>query len=230
MGTMLMPGGWTMSMAWMPMAGQGWLAAEASFVGMWSVMMVAMMLPSLSPWLWKYRCAAAAAGAGRPDGLMVVAGIAYFLVWSALGAVAFPLGAALAAVAMRGEHIARLMPVAVGAVVLAAGALQFTAWKTRSLICCRRAMADTGRCATDSAAAWRCGLHHGLRCCHCCAGLTAVLLAAGAMDLRVMALITLAITAERLAPARVPMWRVVGAVTVSIGVCALLVTLVMPAE
>src|SRR5258707_11704994 len=54
-GEMPMPGGWMMSMAWMPMPGQTWLGAEASFVGMWVVMMVAMMLPSLVPILWRQR-------------------------------------------------------------------------------------------------------------------------------------------------------------------------------
>src|ERR1700686_5765224 len=53
--TMIMPGGWTMSMAWMRMSGQTWLGAAASFMGMWVVMMVAMMLPSLVPMLWRYR-------------------------------------------------------------------------------------------------------------------------------------------------------------------------------
>ena len=54
-----MPGGWTMSMTWMRMPGQTWLDAAAVFVGMWVVMMVAMMLPSLAPLLWRYRQAAA---------------------------------------------------------------------------------------------------------------------------------------------------------------------------
>ena len=51
MGEMPMPGGWTMSMAWMRMSGQTWPVAAASFFGMCSVMMVAMMLPSLVPML-----------------------------------------------------------------------------------------------------------------------------------------------------------------------------------
>src|ERR1700674_3905070 len=55
MGEMPMPGGWTMSMAWMPMCGPTWPGAAASFFGMWVVMMVAMMLPSLVPMLWRYR-------------------------------------------------------------------------------------------------------------------------------------------------------------------------------
>ena len=54
MGEMLMPGGWTMSMAWMRMPEQTWPGAVPSFVGMWVVMTVAMMLPSLAPMLWRY--------------------------------------------------------------------------------------------------------------------------------------------------------------------------------
>ena len=50
-----MPGGWTMSMAWMNMPGQSLLGAAATFMGMWVVMMVAMMLPSLVPMLSSYR-------------------------------------------------------------------------------------------------------------------------------------------------------------------------------
>src|SRR6266446_4672853 len=55
MGEMPMPGGWTMSMAWMRMPEQTWLGSAASFLCMWIVMMVAMMLPSLAPMLWRYR-------------------------------------------------------------------------------------------------------------------------------------------------------------------------------
>jgi predicted metal-binding membrane protein len=54
MDEMPMPGGWTMSMAWMRMPGQTWPSAAASFLGMGVVMMVAMMLPSLVPMLWRY--------------------------------------------------------------------------------------------------------------------------------------------------------------------------------
>ena len=49
------------------MPGQTWPGAAASFLGMWVVMTVAMMLPSLVPMLWRYRQAATGAvvvGAG----------------------------------------------------------------------------------------------------------------------------------------------------------------------
>ena len=65
MGGMPMPGGWTMSMTWMRMPGQTWPGAAASFLGMWVVMMVAMMLPSLLPMLWRYRQAVGRTGEAR---------------------------------------------------------------------------------------------------------------------------------------------------------------------
>ena len=65
MGGMGMPGDWTMSMAWMRMPGQTWPGAAASFLGMWIVMMVAMMLPSLVPMLSRYRHAVARTGEAR---------------------------------------------------------------------------------------------------------------------------------------------------------------------
>ena len=54
-GGMAMPGGWTMSMAWMRMQGQSWLGSAVSYVRMWVVMMAAMMLPALVPTLLGYR-------------------------------------------------------------------------------------------------------------------------------------------------------------------------------
>src|SRR6516165_10045258 len=74
MGGMAMQGGWTMSMAWMRMPGQTWFAAAASFLGMWVVMMVAMMLPSLVPSLRRYRKAVGRTGAMRLGGLTTLVG------------------------------------------------------------------------------------------------------------------------------------------------------------
>src|SRR5271165_3021643 len=54
-GGMEMPGGWVMSMMWMPMAGQSTLGAAGMFIGMWTAMMVAMMLPSAMPMILLYR-------------------------------------------------------------------------------------------------------------------------------------------------------------------------------
>ena len=69
----------------------------------------------------------------------------------------------------------------------------------------------------DAGTAWRHGLHLGVHCTASCAGLTAILLVTGMMDLRVMAVVTAAVTAERLAPAGERVGRAVGAVIVAAG-------------
>jgi predicted metal-binding membrane protein len=59
----------------------------------------------------------------------------------------------------------------------------------------------------------RFGFHCGLSC----ANLTAMLLVIGVMDLRAMAVVTAAITAERLAPAGERVGRAIGAVVIVAG-------------
>jgi predicted metal-binding membrane protein len=217
-GGMPMPGGWTMSTAWLRMPGQTWPGAAASFLGMWIAMMVPMMLPSLLPTLSRYRQAVGSVGAARPGALTALAGAGYFFVWTVLGMAAYPLGAALAAVAMRRSALADAVPIAVGVVVLAAGAFQFTAWKARHLAGCREAPGRSCSPPADARAAWGHGVRLGLHCSCSCAGLTAMLLAIGVMDLRAMAVVTAAITAERLAPGGERVARGIGAVALGAGV------------
>ena len=71
--------------------------------------------------------------------------------------------------------------------------------------------------APDAGTAWRHGLRLGLHCSYCCAGLTAILLVIGVMDLRAMVVVTAAITMERLAPAGQPVARGIGAAVVGAG-------------
>ncbi len=217
MGGMPMPGGWTMSMAWMRMPGQTWPDAAASFLGMWVVMMVAMMLPSLVPMLWRYRQAVGRTGDARMGRLTTLVGMGYFFVWTVFGMAAFPLGAALTAVEMRLPALARAAPIAAGVVVLIAGSLQFTAWKARHLSCCREAPGCDRTLPADAGTAWRHGLRLGLHCSHCCAGLMAILLVIGVMDLRAMTVMAVAITVERLAPAGERVARAIGAIVVGTG-------------
>jgi predicted metal-binding membrane protein len=216
MGEMPMPGGWTMSMAWMRMPGQTWPAVAASFLGMWIVMMVAMMLPSLVPMLWRYRQAVGRTAETRLGRLTALVGVAYFCVWTVFGIAVFPLGVALATLEMQQPALARAAPIAAGVVVLIAGALQFTAWKARHVTCCR-APGRGRRLPADAGTAWRHGLRLGFQCSQCCAGLMAILLVIGVMDLRVMAAVAVAITAERLAPAAEGVARAIGAVFVGTG-------------
>jgi predicted metal-binding membrane protein len=116
------------------MPGQTWPGAAASFLGMWVVMKVAMMLPSLVPMLWRYRQAVGRPGETRLGRLTALVGVGYFFVWTVFGMAAFPLGVALAAIEMQQAALARGVPNAAAVVVLIAGSLQFTAWKARHLV------------------------------------------------------------------------------------------------
>jgi predicted metal-binding membrane protein len=217
MGEMSMPGGWTMSMAWMRMPGQTWSGAASSFLGMWVVMMVAMMLPSLVPMLWRYRRAIDRTGATRLGRLTALVGVGYFFVWIGFGMAAFPLGVTLAAVEMQRPALARAVPIAIGVVVLIAGFFQFTVWKAHHLACCRKAPGRGRTLPADAGTAWRHGLRLGLQCSRCCGSLMAISLVIGVMDLRAMALVAAAITVERLAPAGERIAQAIGAVAVAAG-------------
>jgi predicted metal-binding membrane protein len=218
-GGMPMPGGWTMSMTWMRMPGQSWPGAAVAFEGMWVVMMMAMMLPTLTPTLWRHRQTVGRIGAIGPEGLTGLVAVGYFAVWALWGLAAFPLGVFVAEAEMRYPALARGAPVAVSAVVLITGALQFTSWKARQLACCREmsCCGEVWQPRTAVRAALRYGLRLGARCSYCCAGLTAVLLVVGVMDIRVMAALTAAIALERLSPFGLRAAHAVGAITLGAG-------------
>ena len=209
-----------MSMAWMRMPGQTWAGAAAMFAGMWIAMMVPMMLPSLIPMLRRYRRSVGAIGRIRGGGLTAIVAAAYFSVWTLCGVAAFFVGAALADLAMRHTVVARAVPIATGAVVLAAGALQMTAWKARQLACCRAPSREPALPA-DAGTAWRHGVQLGWQCGRCCANLMAILLVVGIMDVPAMAMVTAAITLARLAPAGARVARAIGVVTVGLAAVAI---------
>lgn len=217
MGEMPMPGGWTLSTTWTRMCGQTWAGIAASFIGMWIVMMPAMMLPSVAPRLWRYREAVGRSGATCPGWLTLLVSVGYFVVWALLGVVIFALGVALAALVVRLPPLARAVPMAAGVAVVIAGALQFTAWKARRLVCCREAPGHCGDLPGNAGDAVRYGLRLGLHCVGCCANLTAILLVVGVMDLRAMAVVTMAISGERLVPGGERVARAIGAALVGGG-------------
>lgn len=212
MGEMPMPGGWTLSMMWMRMPGQTWLGAAAAFVGMWVAMMAAMMLPSLAPALRRYH--RMVGGVVRSTALV---GAGYFVVWAAIGVIVFVVGAALASLAMREPVLSRVAPIGGAVVVLMAGVVQLTPWKARRLADCGKAHVCEHAHGGEDGAAWRHGLRLGLHCSHCCANLMAILLVFGVMDLRAMTVVTLGVTAERLAPFGARIAHVAGVVTIGVG-------------
>ncbi|HWX56512.1 MAG TPA: DUF2182 domain-containing protein [Verrucomicrobiae bacterium] len=222
---MEMPGGWTMSMAWMRMDGESWLAAATSFLGMWVAMMVAMMMPSLVAMLLCYRRAIRRHSGRRMAGLTAISAGAYFLVWTLAGLVVYPIGASVAAAEMRLPALEHFVPLAGGIVLLLAGVIQLTPWKSRRLMRCREAPA-CGTIVPDPRGAWRHGLRLGVDCSLCCAGLMTVLIVTGVMSVAGMAVVAAAITAERFAYN--PGWtaRTIGIVIIVYGLVVIAVPMI----
>jgi len=154
----------------------------------------------------------------RLHGLTALVGAGYFVVWAVLGTAAYAAGAGVMTVEMRWGEVARWLPAASGVVLLVAGGVQFTSWKARQLALWRGESQDGCPSGPAAFGAWRHGLRLGVRCSLSCGSLMLALLAIGMMDLVAMAAVTLAITAERLAPAPLRVARVAGVAIVVAGV------------
>ncbi len=204
----------SMSMPWMRMPGETWLGATLSFLGMWLLMMAAMMLPSLAPSLVRHARAAPMGGKCRAAAGTVLFGAGYFAVWAAMGLIIFPCGVGIAWIVVHRPTLERALPTVISLVVLLAGALQFTEWKAHQLECSREWPWPDHPLRSTLTTSWKHGVKLGLHCSYCCLGMTAVLLATGFMELRSMALITAAITAERIAPSPRLAARLIGAALV----------------
>lgn len=164
------------------------------FVAMWTLMMAAMMLPSVARVVRPSEAAAPERRAADPrrvaeETFVFVAG--YLLVWVATGLPAF--GVAV----MAGRLAARHPTVATaGAAVIFAlcGVYQFTATKCRCLEHCRARLSVDGTLAT----ALRGGARYGGWCLACSWGAMALMIAFGLMNVAAMAVLALVISAERL--------------------------------
>jgi predicted metal-binding membrane protein len=218
-GGMRMPGNWTMSMMWVIMPGQTWFAAALMFVGMWLVMMVAMMLPSTLPMLLLHRRAMAFRGDPRLAGLTIALGTGYFLVWTLFGVAAYAGGRAMALVAMSFPAVSRTIPLAAAAALILAGVYQLTPWKSACLKHCRDPLALV---AHHLDGGWRgalaLGLHHGAFCAACCWALMLIQLVLGVMSLAVMVVVALVIALEKLLSHGEMVARFAGAASILSGI------------
>jgi predicted metal-binding membrane protein len=175
------------------------LGALGWFVGVWTVMMAAMMLPSLAPTAGIY----ATVTRGRDPSPWLLFTLGYLLAWSAAGVVAyglFTLGKALFGGSLAWDAGGRLL----AAGVLAVAALyQLTPAKDRCLRKCRSPRAWLRETWRDgSAGAFTTGVRSGGWCIGSSWALMVSLFALGVMSLTWMALVAALVALEKLAP-----WR-----------------------
>jgi predicted metal-binding membrane protein len=191
------------------------------FLGLWMVMMAAMMLPSVAPVavLWTRLISGASAGAGRAVRMsMFLTG--YLLTWAAVGAVAFAALAGTGRLLTASPVAAKWLGVAI---FITAGIYQLTPWKDW---CLRRCRSPVGALLyylgfKGRSRDVRVGLHHGATCAGCCWGLMIVLITVGVMNVAVMAALAVVILVEKLWRYGKPFGQAVGVVLVAIGVLAI---------
>ena len=168
------------------------------FLGLWVVMMAAMMLPSVAPVavLWTRLITGASAGPGRLVRMSAfLAG--YLLAWAVVGTVAFAALTGAGRLLTASPTAAKWLGVAI---FTAAGIYQLTPWKDW---CLRRCRSPIGALVyylgfKGRSRDVRVGLHHGATCAGCCWGLMLVLIAVGVMNVGVMAVLAVVIFAEKL--------------------------------
>lgn len=208
-----MPGGWIMSMMWMPMPGQTWFGATAQFLVMWLGMISVMMWPLMIP-------AFLATGRRWISFCGVVGG--YYTVWCTVGLTVYIFGVTMAKWALASDSVSRLIPFLSGVLVIAAGVFQFSRWKRSALSCCRchQVQRQTN---------FQLGCRLGAACCIACAAPMTVQMTLGMMNPVVMVLVTLFIVAERLLPRPIMMTRGLGMITICIGIIMIWAVTARPA-
>ncbi|MEJ6394953.1 DUF2182 domain-containing protein [Gymnodinialimonas sp. 2305UL16-5] len=188
-----------MDMAEMEMGGMD-MSAMTRFgplFGMWSIMMAAMMLPTLVPTLTTYERLITSANGTRPGWLGVLAG--YSVVWVGVAALF-----AILQIGLLRAGIIDIMGIAqsrwiAGGLLLAVGAFQFTRAKEICHGVCHAPMNYfLGYWCTGFQGGARMGVGLGVYCAGCCWGFMALGFVGGMMSLLWMGLATLFMVIEKL--------------------------------
>jgi predicted metal-binding membrane protein len=185
----------------------------AAFVPVWTLMMAAMMLPSVTPTATLYAKTVQRNRAARIAGL--VAG--YLAVWAAAGLPAFGLAWLAGWLTGNEPSAAHIMAVAVFALC---GIYQLSSLKDRCLAHCRSPLglllhygSYRGRLRD-----LRVGAHHGGYCLGCCWALMVVLVAVGVMNVAAMVGLAAVVLIEKVSPRGPAVSRLAGAAALALAV------------
>jgi predicted metal-binding membrane protein len=179
--------------AWTGLGTLGW------FLGIWVVMMAAMMLPSVAPTVALYSRMTRQRSPLSP--LLFAAG--YLVTWAGAGLVAFTLAATVSR--FSGDALAwdRAGRWVAGATLLVAAGYELSPLKNVCLGTCRSPLGFLlGAWRDGRRGALAMGVKHGAWCVGCCWALMASLFALGVMSVAWMALVAGLIAVEKILP-----WR-----------------------
>jgi predicted metal-binding membrane protein len=173
------------------------LGALGWFLGVWVVMMAAMMFPSVAPTVALYARMAKARAPVAP--LVFCAG--YLATWTAAGLVAyaiFDLGRSLLGDSLSWDGAGRWLA---GGTLIVAAVYELTPAKDVCLSKCRSPLGFLlGSWRDGLGGAFSMGARHGAWCVGCCWALMATLFALGVMSLAWMAFLAALIALEKMLP------------------------------
>jgi predicted metal-binding membrane protein len=205
---------------WTALGTLGW------FLGVWVVMMAAMMFPSVAPTIALY----SRMTRQRSPLLPFLFAAGYLLTWAAAGVIAFLVG--LGASAALGNVFAwdRAGQWVAGATIVIAAVYELTPLKDVCLGKCRSPLGFLlGSWRDGWSGAVRMGAKNGAWCVGCCWALMASLFALGVMSLPWMALVAALIAVEKTVPWRRAATYTTVAVLLTLGVLLLAAPEVIPA-
>jgi predicted metal-binding membrane protein len=200
----------------MPSAGP-WSSADFMLVFvMWAVMMVGMMLPSALPTLRTYRGVISARDEERnPDALTALFAAGYVFTWTIFSAAATLVQSVLHDLTLVSPAMRATSPTVAGALLVAAGAYQWTPLKRACLARCAWPLQFLLRhWRAGASGAWRMGIIHGAYCAGCCWMLMALLFVYGMMNLAWIIAIAMYVLGEKLLPAQRWLPRLAGALLI----------------
>jgi predicted metal-binding membrane protein len=187
---------------------------------MWTVMMVAMMVPTAAPMILTF----AAINRKRPAPHALLSRtsafvLGYLLVWVGFALIATGAQGLLHQAALLSPMMATTNQLLASLLLLAAGLFQWTPLKYTCLHHCRSPFSfllNDWRAGTKGAL--QMGLKHGSYCLGCCWSLMALLFVAGVMNLLWIATLTALILVEKIAPKGHYLSRIAGVVFVGWGI------------
>ena len=185
----------------MPMPGPDGVASQtyAAFTFlMWLVMMVAMMTPAVAPFVLLFDRVQRYPTGGTHARTWTFTG-GYFTAWAAFSAAVTGLQLLLIRIAWLDTMTVSQRAPLTGSLLLAVGIYQWLPAKVACLEHCRGPVDFlTRHYRPGLVGGWRMGLEHGLYCVGCCWLLMLLLFVGGMMNLVWIAVLTLAISFERL--------------------------------
>jgi len=200
------------------------------FLGVWLAMVAAMMFPAIAPMILMFaRVTANRRASGRPSPTTSVFVAGYVLVWAGIGVVAFALGTGAEYLADHYQIIADNAGRIAAALIVLAGAYQFSTLKDRCMTECRSPLSFLSQHWRDGAhGAVALGIRHGLVCAGCCWALMALMFPLGMLNIAALGAVTILISAEKILPVGKGLRYAAGVALVVFGLATLVHPGLMP--